>query len=92
MASQGSHLNPVYTPKYQYGHEEKHQLEGLKKGVVADTKVVENCFTKCALNFKEGSFAASENACVGRCFNKYLDTQLLLEKEILFYTTGNPRI
>lgn len=35
-------------------------------------------------------FSEGENTCLKKCFNKYFDTQLLIDREHEHFTVGNP--
>ena len=35
-------------------------------------------------------FSDSENSCLKKCYNKYFDTQLLIDREHEHFTVGNP--
>jgi len=68
----------------------KAQYEGVKASHEADLSTVENCLGKCNINFKatSGNFNDNETACLRKCFVKYLDSALLVEKEMLHYVHG----
>ena len=91
---QQQHFMPRQPGKHEFTGRPAHLFEGTKQAVLADMRVSESCFSKCNFNFNAGGadLSASETACLGRCFSKYVDSQLLLEKEITVYTSGNPRV
>jgi hypothetical protein len=35
-------------------------------------------------------FSDQENSCLKKCYNKYFDTQLLIDREHEHFTVGNP--
>ena len=45
---------------------------------------------KCAVNMNEKELSAHEAPCMTKCFNKYFDSVLLVDKELNLYTHGNP--
>lgn len=77
---------------YQAVNDFKAQYEGVKASHEADLSTVENCLGKCSINFKAGivGFSDKENVCLRKCYVKYLDSALLIEKEMLHYTHGQP--
>ena len=66
----------------------KAQYEGVKAAHEADLTTVENCLGKCNVNFSQGNIDERENACLRKCFVKYFDSALLIEKEMLHYVHG----
>ena len=66
----------------------KAQYEGVKASHEADLSTIENCLGKCNVNFKGDQFDQRENTCLRKCFIKYLDSALLIEKEMLHYVHG----
>ena len=75
---------------YQAVNDFKAQYEGVKAAHEAELSTVENCLGKCNVNFREGivAFNDRENVCLRKCFVKYLDSSLLIEKEMLHYVHG----
>lgn len=67
------------------------QYEGVKAGHEADLTTVENCFGKCSVNVKGGDSRLDERetVCLRKCFVKYLDSALLVQKEMTLYVHGN---
>ena len=89
---QQGHFYPESTISYQGVNDFKSQYEGIKASHEAELSTVENCLGKCNINFKAGvvGFNEKENVCLRKCFVKYLDSALLIEKEMLHYTHGQP--
>ena len=56
----------------------------------AQFTLVEGCMGKCAVNMNEKELSAHEAPCMTKCFNKYFDSVLLVDKELNLYTHGNP--
>jgi hypothetical protein len=66
------------------------QYEGVKAAHEADISTVENCIGKCSVAFKsEGPLNERENVCLRKCFVKYLDSALLVQKEMAHYVHGH---
>lgn len=66
------------------------QYEGVKAGHEADLTTVENCLGKCSVNVKGGNdMNERETVCLRKCFVKYLDSALLVQKEMAHYVHGN---
>ena len=38
----------------------------------------------------KAGFSDTENSCLKKCYNKYFDTQLLIDREHEHFTVGNP--
>lgn len=69
------------------------KYEGVKAQIQAEFTLVEGCLGKCGVNFSEGAaLSASEGPCMIKCFNKYFDSSLLVDKELNLYTHGNPYV
>ena len=81
---------PKSKVSYQGVNDFKTQYEGVKAAHEADLSTVENCLGKCNIKFNAGvvGFMDKENVCLRKCFVKYLDSALLIEKEMLHYTHG----
>ena len=79
---------PERTMGFQSYGQFKAQYEGVKAAHEADLSTVENCLGKCNVNFKQGNIDDRENACLRKCFVKYFDSALLIEKEMLHYVHG----
>ncbi len=82
---QKDHFYPERTMPFQGYGQLKSQYEGVKAAHEADLSTVENCLGKCNVDFKQGNFDERENACLRKCFVKYLDSALLVEKEMKHY-------
>ena len=87
---QQAYFYPENKIAHQGANDFKTQYEGVKAAHEAELSTVENCLGKCSINFKAGvvSFSERENVCLRKCFVKYLDSALLIEKEMLHYTHG----
>ena len=89
-------LKAKFMPTDDLGKHDSYKTDGtriefVKEGVVANFQVAESCLSKCQINFnsKDGEmFNSSENTCMTKCFNKYLDANLLIDKEYTMYTNG----
>jgi Tim10/DDP family zinc finger len=79
---------PERSMSFQSFNQFKSQYEGVKAAHEADLSTVENCLGKCNVNFKSGGIDDRENACLRKCFVKYLDSALLIEKEMKHYVHG----
>ena len=63
--------------------------EGVKARVRADMEVVESCFGKCNVSFQGGAgLGEAEQACMSRCYNKFLNCSMVARKELSLYTIG----
>jgi len=38
------------------------------------TRMQQQCFDKCVLNYKEGELSSGERVCAERCVNKFIET------------------
>ena len=65
------------------------QYEGLKAAHEADLSTVENCLGKCSVVNKDKQLSDREGTCLRKCFIKYFDSALLIEKEMSLYVHGN---
>ena len=75
---------PAFTPANNF----RAQYEGLKATHEADLSTVENCFGMCKVAYTESSLSDREGACLRKCFVKYFDSALLVEKEMTRYVHG----
>ena len=67
----------------------KVQYEGVKASHEADLSTVENCLGKCSVSLKyQGPLNEREGVCLRKCFVKYLDSALLVNKEMSHYVHG----
>ena len=68
------------------------RYEATKQFVLMDLSLIESCMGKCNVNYKEPSanLTASEQPCMQKCYNKFFDSSLLIDKELNMYTVGNP--
>ena len=64
--------------------------EGVKATHESDLAVIEKCFGKCNVSLKEQDFSTGESGCLKKCYVKYLDSALLINKEYSLYTHGHP--
>ena len=90
---QTEHFYPERTLAYQGFHTFKAQYEGVKAAHEADITIVETCFSKCALDAKSGESnngTEKENLCLRKCYIRYFDSALLVEKEMKHYVHGQP--
>ena len=71
------------------------KVEGVKAAIHAEMKVVEGCMGRCAVSYNApdaayaDKFTAAEGVCLQKCYGKYLDSALLLDKEVKLYTQGS---
>ncbi len=75
---------PAFTPINNF----KAQYEGVKAAHEADLSTVENCFGMCNVAYQGGSLSDREGACLRKCYVKYFDSALLVEKEMSRYVHG----
>ena len=75
---------------FQNFHDFKSQYEGVKAAIEADLSTIENCFGKCALNVRSVDTTDRETNCLRKCYVKYFDSALLVEKEMKHYVHGQP--
>ena len=61
------------------------RYEQVKAVHEADLSTVENCLGKCSVNLATSVSSSEESACLKRCYIKYLDLSLLVEKEWTLY-------
>ena len=87
---QANQFFPTRTLSFQADAQFKPMYEGVKATFEADLAVVEKCFGKCNVGLSDQSFSAGESGCMKKCFVKYLDSALLVEKEFSLYTHGHP--
>ena len=86
---QREHFYPTNDVGYQSFNDFKSQYEGVKAAHEADITTIENCLGKCNINFKGGvNFEDREGACLRKCFVKYFDSALLIEKEMRHFVHG----
>jgi hypothetical protein len=87
---QQAQFYPESKISYQAVNDFKAQYEGVKASHEAELSTVENCLGKCNISFSSGvnAFSDKENVCLRKCYVKYLDSALLIEKEMLHYTNG----
>lgn len=61
--------------------------------IASELVLVEKCMDKCAINYNDAvALSATEAPCMIKCYNKFFDSRLLVEKELKFYTHGNPYV
>ena len=66
------------------------RLETDKGKVNANWASTEVCLNKCNVNMADAGFSEGENNCLKKCYNKYFDSQLLIDREHEHFTVGNP--
>ena len=66
------------------------RLESDKGAVKANWLSTEVCLNKCNVDMSTKSLSEGENWCLKKCYNKVLDSKLLIDREIEHYTVGNP--
>ena len=66
------------------------RLETDKGRVKANWLTTEVCLNKCNVDMSTKSLNDEETWCMKKCYNKVFDSQLLIDREIERYTTGNP--
>ena len=74
---------------------ESQRYESTKQFVMMDLSLIESCMGKCQVNFSSGDAAklnGSEQPCMQKCYNKFFDSSLLIDKELTMYTVGNPYV
>ena len=64
----------------------KYHLEFAKAQLESESDLVERCLVKCSANFRDTSNGDRETVCLTQCFNKFLDSKLLIRKEITKHT------
>lgn len=79
---------PERTLSFQNFNDFKSQYEGVKAAHEADLSTVENCFGKCAVSLQDSKLSDREGVCLRKCFVKYFDSALLIEKEMKHYVHG----
>lgn len=62
----------------------------MKAAVDADAMAVENCIGKCNVKYEGESLDQRENVCMKKCFIKFFDSAMLVEKEMTRYVHGHP--
>ena len=90
-----SHMMPTPYAKHASGQKDSQRYEGVKAGLMAELKLVESCMGKCQVSYSGAAKASAlssdiEQPCMTRCFSKYFDSTLLVDKELSMYTHGTP--
>lgn len=84
-----SNFYPEKTLSFQSFNDFKSQYEGVKEAYQADLSTVENCLGKCGVTFNgEATFPEKEVTCLRKCYGKYFDSALLIEKEMKHFVHG----
>ena len=84
-----SHMMPQPYAKHGAGQKDTQKYEAVKAGLMAELKLVESCMGKCQTSYTSAA-NADEQPCMTRCFSKYFDSTLLVDKELSMYTHGTP--
>lgn len=76
-----------------YGKDSQ-RYEATKQFVHMDLNLIESCMTKCQVNYGAGesTLSATEQPCMQKCYNKFFDSSLVIDKELTMYTVGNPYV
>ena len=74
------------------GVNETVKLEGVKAIHEADMSAMESCWGKCKITTANNSFEKTEDTCLRKCYIKYFDSALLVQKEMRHYTQGIPLV
>ncbi len=83
---QSEHFFPEQKLSYQGINNFKAQYEGVKAAHEADLAAVESCFGKCTVSTTDGKVLSErEGACLRKCYARYFDASLLIEKEMKHY-------
>ena len=86
---QSEHFYPQKHLSIQGSYDFKVQYEGVKAAHEADLSTVENCLGKCSVGVRtDANLSDREGACLRKCFVKYFDSALLVEKEMKHYVHG----
>ncbi len=85
---QTEHFYPERTLAYQGVNSFKVQYEGVKAAHEADLSAVESCFGKCHVSTNDAKINERENVCLSKCYIRYFDSALLIEKETKHYVHG----
>ena len=73
------------------GYNQDHiKYESEKWRVASTLDAVSSCLGKCSVNMSSAAINAGESKCLSKCYNKYFDCQLLVDKEMEHHTFGNP--
>ena len=70
------------------------RYESVKFQAKMELSLIESCMGKCAVNFNDSAskLDGSEEPCMKKCFNKFFDSNLVIDKELTLYTHGNPYV
>ncbi|CDW90567.1 UNKNOWN [Stylonychia lemnae] len=83
-----------YYPKRTLGVDHENHVRAavhiINESHDADLAVIENCLTKCNVNFLDTSNGDREESCLKRCYLRYFDSALLIEKEMTKHVFGLP--
>lgn len=66
----------------------KNRYEGIKAAYEADLSAVEHCLGKCNINFTDSKLGEKDAPCLRKCYIKYLDSALLIQKEMTQHVYG----
>ena len=86
-------MMPGATMQTESFSKESQKYEATKQFVMMDLSLIESCMGKCQVNYSSGDSAklnASEQPCMQKCYNKFFDSSLVIDKELTMYTVGNP--
>ena len=78
---------PERTMSFQGFNKFKVQYEGVKAAHEADLSTVENCLGKCKVAILE-KMSDREGSCLRKCYIKYFDSALLVEREMTHFVHG----
>ena len=82
-----SHYAPKATLKAEAYTTDLHKYEGVKAKIDGQLMLVGVCLNKCNANFKTGvGLGENGDVCMTKCYNKYLDSSLLIHKETTKYS------
>ena len=62
------------------------QYELVRQSTFTNMDVAENCIAKCQVDLRKSGIQQAEKACLSKCFLKFLDVSLFIEKEVTQYT------
>ena len=89
-------MMPSATIQNQSFGRDSQRYEATKQFVLMDLSLIESCMSKCQVNFKDQqsspNLSVSEQPCMTKCYNKFFDSSLVIDKELTMYTVGNPYV
>ena len=78
----------MHLPQFQAQEGMAKMQHGRRSTAVANFMATEVCLDKCNASLTDSKISEAENVCLRQCYNKYFDSNLIIDNEMTNYTRG----